>query len=96
MNKDELRFHNAIRAHGCIVCRQAGYESPAEIHHILSGGRRMGHYHAIGLCAVHHRGQVNNAEAVSRHPWRTEFERRYGTELELLEQTRTICGEHQR
>jgi hypothetical protein len=54
----------------------------------------MGHDHVIGLCAVHHRGQVNNEEAVSRHPWRTEFEKRYGTELELLEQTRELCGVH--
>ena len=94
MTEDQKKFWAAIRASGCIVCRKQGYDSPAEIHHILSGGRRMGHDHVIGLCAVHHRGQVNNEEAVSRHPWRTEFEKRYGTELELLEQTRELCGVH--
>jgi hypothetical protein len=25
---------------------------------------------------------------VSRHPWKTEFERRYGTEMELYQQTK--------
>jgi hypothetical protein len=30
---------------------------------------------------------------VSRHPWKKEFEKRYGTELELLEQVKTLVQE---
>jgi hypothetical protein len=31
---------------------------------------------------------VKNAEYVSRHPWKKEFEKRYGTEWELFEQVK--------
>jgi hypothetical protein len=75
---------------GCIVCLKRlllGYV-PAEVHHILKSGRRISHRHTIGLCTPHHRGGMNTEEIVSRHPWKREFEKRYGTESELLELTR--------
>ena len=93
VNKEQKRFQDAVRAAGCIVCRGEGVDSPCEIHHILSGSRRLGEDYVLGLCQIHHRGQINTAEAVSRHPWRREFEARYGTELELLEKTRELCAE---
>ena len=93
MNKEQKRFQGAVRAVGCIVCRGKGVDSPAEIHHILSGSRRLGEDYVLGLCQIHHRGQINTAEAVSRHPWRREFEARYGTELHLLDKTRELCAE---
>jgi len=37
---------------------------------------------------LHHRSGHNTEEYVSRHPWKTEFERRYGTEMELYQQTK--------
>ena len=96
VTKDQKRFQDAIRALGCIVCLGQKVDSPAEIHHILSGSRRIGEDSVLGLCQIHHRGQINNEEAVSRHPWRREFEARYGTEAELLEKTRELCAEPQR
>ena len=44
----------------------------------------------LGLCPSHHRGGRNDAEIVSRHPWRRAFEKAYGTEMELLEKTREL------
>jgi hypothetical protein len=80
-----------IAALGCIVCRNEGKgKTPADAHHILSGGRKIDDYHTIPLCVPHHRAGVNNKECVSRHPWRTEFERRYGCEMKLLAQTREL------
>ena len=96
VNKDQKRFQDAIRALGCIVCLGQGVDSGCEIHHILSGSRRIGEDSVLGLCQIHHRGQINTPEAVSRHPWRREFEARYGTEAELLEKTRELCAEPQR
>jgi hypothetical protein len=96
MNKSQKAFQDRVRRLGCIVCLGQGVDSPAEIHHILSGSRRIGEDSVLGLCQIHHRGQVNTAEAVSRHPWRREFEARYGTEAELLEKTRELCAEPQR
>ena len=92
MNKDQKRFQDRVRALGCIVCHGKGVDSPAEIHHVLNGSRRIGEDSVLGLCQIHHRGQINTAEVVSRHPWRREFEARYGTEEELLTKTRELCG----
>ena len=93
MTNEQKRFQNAVRAAGCIVCHGDGVESPCEIHHLLRGGRRIGEDFVLGLCQIHHRGLINTPEAVSRHPWRREFEARYGTEMQLLDKTRELCGE---
>jgi hypothetical protein len=73
---------------GCAICR-----SPAEVHHLLRGGRRMDHLHTIPLCPNHHRSGINCAEYVSRHPWKREFEKRYGTEWELWEQVKRLTAD---
>lgn len=83
MTKAEQVHMSAVQALGCICCRQEGVYSPAELHHPLSGGRRMGHMHVIPLCATHHRAGI---EGVSRHPYRVAWEARYGTEAQLLQQ----------
>ncbi len=53
----ERRFIEIKLDGGCVCCqmRNLGYIQP-EIHHLLSGGRRRGHYFTIGLCSWHHRG----------------------------------------
>jgi len=48
---------------------------------------------AIGLCPTHHRSGLNNVHVVSRHPWKREFESRYGTEEGLLIITRGLIAE---
>lgn len=42
----------------CIACRlfKISKPFPAEIHHLLDGGVRIGHMETIGLCPWHHRG----------------------------------------
>jgi hypothetical protein len=41
---------------GCIACRERGVLSQADVHHLLSGGKRRGDDHTIPLCPWHHRG----------------------------------------
>jgi hypothetical protein len=53
------------------------------MHHILKAGRRVDDFHTIPLCFIHHRSGENTPDYVSRHPWRKEFEKRYGSELDL-------------
>lgn len=91
---EESRWMAAISAFGCIVClRQGRGYVPAAVHHILKGGIRMGHLFTIPLCDPgHHQLAPVASGEVSRHPWRKEFERRYGTELELLEQVRLLVA----
>ena len=42
----------------CLACRikKISRPFPAEIHHLLDGGVRIGHSATIGLCPWHHRG----------------------------------------
>lgn len=85
------KWLDAVCSLGCIVCRNEGLgETPAEPHHILHAGRRIDDLHTIPLCVRHHRSGSNNSEWVSRHPYREEFIKRYGAELELLEQCREL------
>lgn len=84
MNKQERQWMDAISQLGCCVCSR----SPVQIHHLLSGGRRIGHLSSIPLCQPHHQGGFNDAKIVSRHPYKRAFEERYGTEQQLLERVR--------
>lgn len=80
---------------GCVCCqiRGLGY-ADGEIHHILSGGRRISHDHTICLTPWHHRGvvpsgftekQVKDIMGPSMAKSPKEFEEVFGTQEELLE-----------
>lgn len=83
---DKARFE-ALSNMGCIVCQNLGYGySPPEIHHLLTGsgmGQKAANIKTIPLCPNHHR---NGGYGVAIHSGQREFERRYGLEVELLEQ----------
>ena len=86
--KAERDHMGAVAALGCVVCRNLGFgETPAEVHHIGNGtlGKKASNYETIPLCEIHHR---NGGHGVAVHAGRKTFEARYGTERELLEQTR--------
>lgn len=91
-NKAEKQWMNWIANFGCIVCHNQGRGYvPAAVHHILSGGIRMGHLYTIPLCQPgHHKDAPKGCGEVSRHPNRVEFEERYGTEMELLGQLKAL------
>lgn len=72
----------------CYACFQDGLEMQSEVHHIRSlkrgsgMGLRPSHFDTIPLCSGHHR-----TNKISVHLGKKEFEKRYGTELEILEKT---------
>lgn len=74
---------------GCIVCLNHGLgASPAEIHHLKgtgwsSMGKKSSDRHTIPLCPIHHR--TGGGGHVGYHQSPAEFERRYGTQMDLLE-----------
>jgi len=91
--KAEKQWMNAITQLGCICCHLTGKgQTPAEPHHMLSGGRRLGHLFTIPLCPTHHRSGRNDKEVVSRDQNQRRFEARYGTEKSLLEKTRQMVN----
>jgi hypothetical protein len=69
--------------------------TPAEIHHIIEGGKRKGHYFTLPLCVPHHRGRSDGSVLpyVSRHPYKARFEAAYGSEDELLEYVKGLLSD---
>lgn len=84
-NVEERAWMNWITSYGCVACRLDGHGfTPAAVHHILRGGRRIGHLYTLPLCDPGHHQGGQERGMVSRHPWKARFEQRYGTEAELL------------
>ena len=86
--KAERDHMGAVASLGCVVCRNLGFgATPAEVHHIGNGalGKKASNFETIGLCPTHHR---NGGHGVAVHAGRKAFEANFGTERELLEQTR--------
>lgn len=88
-NKAEKRHMARVAALGCVVCRNQGLgPTPAELHHIRAGvgmGQRASNYDVIPLCHIHHR---TGGYGMAIHAGKSEFERLYGTEKDLLAQTK--------
>lgn len=79
---------------GCIACALDGTLGvPGQVHHLLSGGRRISHRHSVLLCPYHHTGDMPEGRkyeefsevhgpSLARNP--RAFRLRYGDEEELL------------
>ena len=78
MNKAEKIHCNKVSALGCFIC---GAEP--QLHHIRPPGtgigRRSSHFEVIPLCYNHHLGSF------SIHNKKLLFEKRHGTEKEILQ-----------
>lgn len=86
MTKAERDHQNRVAALGCCACRKDGIENPfVSIHHVNGRTKPRAHMQVLALCAAHH--QTGGQEAPSIHPWKTRFEKRYGTQAELLAET---------
>ena len=85
-NKLERERLETIGNMPCYACFIDGREMQSEVHHIRSlkrgsgMGLRPSHFDTIPLCSGHHR-----TNKISVHLGKKEFEKRYGTELEILE-----------
>lgn len=81
----EAAWMDAITTIGCIACLLDDRpNTPGVVHHILSGGQRMGHMFSICLCQPGHHMDGQQKGLISRHPFKAQFERRYGSERALL------------
>lgn len=90
--KVEREWMNRITDYGCIACRKDGiHDSPASVHHIVQGNRRMGHLFTLPLCYAHHQGGGLGG-VPSVHQAKATFTKRYGSELELLAELQVQLG----
>lgn len=92
-NKEEKDWMDAISDFGCIVCHLF-YDcySPSEVHHIDGKTKPNAHLMSLSLCYKHHREGINNDLYVSRHPFKREFEKRYGKQTDLLIKLRELIN----
>ena len=93
MTRTEREWCDQITAIGCVVCLlfHNAPGTPGAVHHLLRGGRRIGHLHTICLCDPgHHQNAPAGSGKVSRHPNKTRFEAKYGTEEYLLDRSREL------
>lgn len=89
--KREREWMDAITRRGCVACRKENhYFEPAQVHHITSGFRRLGHLFTIPLCPSHHTG--TDPDRPSVHMAKKSFYARYGTEMELLAEEQVALG----
>lgn len=88
----EAKWMDAIVAYGCVACRHDGngIVTP-HVHHILRGGRRIGHLFTLPLCPSHHQDD-GRPGYVARHPWKKRFEQRYGSEMHLLGELKVLLA----
>ena len=94
--KAEREHMGVVAGLYCIVCRNLRLgDSPAEVHHVrylAGGGQKSTDFDTIPLCPSHHR---LGGHGVAIHAGQETWERNFGTEAELLEQTRRECGQQQ-
>jgi hypothetical protein len=88
--RDLSRFDKLQRI-GCIACHILGIFSQADVHHILSGGRRKGHQNTIPLCPWHHRG-VGSGQGPSLANGSKPFHATFGTQQDLLTKVNELIG----
>ena len=95
--KAEAARFAQLKARGCIACEIDGTtqdECEPDIHHMLSGNKRIGHEATVPLCYWHHKGEPYDGmpEAYllatagpSWHRHRRKFRERYGGDAALVE-----------
>ena len=96
--KAEQARYTALKQLGCAACRQYGKARPAEVHHLVEAGERLGNDFTIPLCDWHHRGVVVRTSAnymtllcgPSLARSRRDFEREFGTEHDILDDTNEL------
>ena len=94
---EQARFDKMKEQGICMACYQRGMTEKGhiEIHHLLSGNKRIGHMATVSLCCWHHRGYTYGAQFTNAQ-WESEFgpslahgskpfRAEFGTDKELLD-----------
>lgn len=104
---DQARRFRKLKAFGCVACYLDGYEkiegdSEPDVHHFLSGNKRIGHEATAPLCFWHHKGETYDGvpEAwflanvgPSWHKHRRAFRQRYGSDSEVIALVNELIGD---
>ena len=89
--KSDKEHWDKIAALGCIACMQDGiFNDYVSIHNTDGRTKPGAHRKVLALCGPHH--QTGGQEAPAIHPWKAAFEKKYGTQLELMEKTAKLLA----
>ena len=93
-NAEERRFMDAIASLGCLACAKDGNVNPwISLHHIDGRTKPDAHLRVIPLCAGHHQqGTGEDKSMIAVHPYKAGFERRYGSQMDLLADAKAQLG----
>lgn len=90
-SKSEKEHWNRVSALGCIACLQDGiFNDYVSIHHCDGRTKPGAHKKVLALCSSHH--QTGGQEAPAIHPYKARFEKKYGTQFELMEKTAKLLA----
>ena len=94
VTKEERELWHRMAGIGCVACAMDGNVNPfVSIHHIDGRTKPDCHKKVLPLCAGHHQdGTGNDKSMIAVHPYKAQFEARYGTQYELLEWTKKMMG----
>lgn len=76
---------------GCVACMKDGhFNTHVSIHHVDGRTKPDCHKLVLPLCAPHHQhDDTDPAGRIGVHPYKTRFEKLYGTQEELM----ALCAE---
>jgi len=85
---DEKAMWDRLAQLGGVACMKDGHYNPhVSIHHCDGRTKPGCHGLVLPLCGSHH--QDDGSGAIAIHPWKARFEKRYGTQAELM----VLCQE---
>lgn len=78
---EKLYWERLVSVVGCIACRIEGAaNNHCSIHHIDGRTKPGAHMNVLPLCGEHHQ---TGGEGVAIHPFKRQWERKFGTQAEL-------------
>ena len=82
---EQQRINRMKAEIGCICCllRTGVQNYHVEVHHIVQGNRRLGHWYTLPLCRAHHRIRGVGGIFTSIADGSKAFKKIHGTELDL-------------
>lgn len=82
--QEKIRINRLKQEIGCICCllRFNIQTRPVEIHHIVRGNKRLGHWYTLPLCRDHHQG-TGTGMWTSIRAGRKAFRAIHGDELDI-------------
>lgn len=89
--KADKALWDRVASLGCIACRKDGIINTwVSIHHCDGRTKPGAHRRVLALCAPHH--QTGGEAAPSIHPWKAQFEAKYGTQSQLMAETQRLLA----